>query len=192
VNILGDDAMLTRAFVAVVPPEEILNAMEKFLSSLRPLADYKWVSRPQLHVTLRFLGEITSTELDDIKTKLENVKTASFDLSFDHSGAFPGFTRAKVLWISGKKGSAELKQLAAQAEQIVVSCGLAPEKRNFSPHLTIARTKIEGNIPEELIQAMKDTPVLSWQCSDFILMQSQLTPHGPIYTPIKRYRLTEV
>ena len=179
--------MLIRAFIAVVPPDEILNAMEKFLSRLRPLADYKWVNRAQLHVTLRFLGEITPKIFDDIKTKLENVRTAPFDISLDNCGAFPNFSRAKVLWISGETGSEGLKQLAAQTEQIAVSCGLASESRKFSPHLTIARTRVDGSIPEKLIQAMKDTPVLSWQCKDIVLMKSQLTPQGPIYTQAGKY-----
>jgi len=181
--------MLIRAFVAVVPSDEILNAMEKYLSRLRPLADFKWVNRSQLHITLRFLGEILPKVFDDIKTKLENIRAAPFNISIDHSGAFPNFSRAKVLWISGETGSEELKQLAAQTEQIAVSCGLAPESRKFSPHLTIARARVDGNVPEELIQAMKDTPVLSWQCKNFVLMKSQLTPKGPIYTQAGEYVL---
>ena len=183
--------MLIRAFIAVAPSIETLNAMEKYLSQLRPLADHKWVNRSQLHVTLRFLGEIFPKVFDEIKMKLEDVKIAPFRISLDHSGAFPSVSRAKVLWISGETGSKELKQLAAQTEQIAVSCGLEPERRSFSPHLTIARTRVEGNMPEALIKAMKDTPVFSWQCKDFVLMQSQLTPRGPIYTEAKRYQLME-
>ena len=178
-----------RAFIAVVPPEEILDIMESFLSRLRPLADHKWVNRSQLHVTLRFLGEVSPKALDEMKMKLDDVKIAKFWISLDNSGTFPGLSRAKVLWLSGKTGSEELKQLAAQTEQVAVSCGLAAEKRKFSPHLTIARARVEGNMPEKLIQAMKNAPVCSWQCVDFVLMQSRLMPQGPIYTPIKRYQL---
>jgi len=181
--------MLIRAFVAVVPPDEILDSMERFLSILRPMANHKWVNRSQLHLTLRFLGEIPSEVFGGIQIKLEEVKAAPFRISLDHSGVFPELSRAKVLWISGKTGADELCQLAEQTEQIAVSCGLEPEKRNFSPHLTIARTRIEGSTPEKLIQAMKNTPVFSWQCVDFVLMQSQLTPKGPVYTPIKKYQL---
>ena len=181
--------MLIRAFIAVVPSSESLNEMEKYLSHLRPLADHKWVNRSGLHVTLRFLGEIFPKVFEEIMMKLEDVKLAPFRISLDHCGTFPGVARAKVLWISGETGSSELKQLAAQTEQIAVSCGLPPEGKNFSPHLTIARTRVEGNMPKELIEAMKDTPVFSWQCKDFVLMQSQLTPRGPIYTEAKRYQL---
>ena len=184
--------MLIRAFIAVVPPDEILNSMERFLSRLRPMADYKWVNRSQLHLTLRFLGEIAPEIFDGIKLKLDDVRMAPFRISLDHSGAFPNVSRAKVLWISGETGSEELKNLAAQAEQIAVSCGLAPESRKFSPHLTIARTRVEGNIPDDLIRAMKDTPVFSWQCSEFVLMQSQLTPRGPIYTIVKKYQFVGI
>ncbi|MCL1940595.1 MAG: RNA 2',3'-cyclic phosphodiesterase [Synergistaceae bacterium] len=181
--------MLIRAFIAVVPPDEILDSMEKFLSHLRPLADHKWVNRQQLHLTLRFLGEISPEMFDGIKIELDDVRMPPFLISLDNSGAFPNFSRAKVLWISGEPGSEELAQLAAQTEQIAVSCGLTPEKRKFSPHLTIARTRAEGKISENFIRAMKDTPVFSWRCSDFVLMQSQLTPRGPIYTPAKKYQL---
>ena len=181
--------MLIRAFIAVVPPDDILDSMQKFLTRLRPLADYKWVNRPQLHLTLRFLGEISREVFSDIESKLEGLRTAPFKISLDQSGAFPHFSRARVLWISGKTGSEELKQLAEKTEQIAVSAGLTPENKKFSPHLTIARIRIESNIPEDLTQAMKDTPIFSWQCTDLILMQSQLTPQGPIYTPAKRYLL---
>jgi len=181
--------MLIRGFIAVVPPDVILDTMERFLSRLRALADFKWVNRSQLHLTLRFLGEIPPEVFDEIKVKSEDVRIAPFQISLDHTGVFPGVSRAKVLWISGKTGSDELKQLAEHTERITVSAGLTPEKRNFSPHLTIARTRGESNIPGNLIQAMKDSPIFSWQCTNFVLMQSQLTPHGPIYTPVKRYLL---
>ena len=181
--------MLIRAFIAVVPPDDILDAMQKFLSRLRSSADYKWVNRPQLHLTLRFLGEISPEVFSEIESKLGGLRTAPFQISLDHSGAFPHFSRARVLWISGKTGSEELKQLAEKTELIAVSAGLAPENKKFSPHLTIARTRVESSTPEDLALAMKDTPIFSWQCTDFILMQSQLTPRGPIYTPVKRYLL---
>jgi 2'-5' RNA ligase len=187
---VGNSTMLIRAFVAIVPPDDILDNMERFLSRLRPLADYKWVNRSQLHLTLRFLGEITQEVFDEIAIKLDNIKMAPFSISLDNSGAFPGFARAKVLWISGRTGSDELKRLAERTEQIAVSCGLAPERKSFSPHLTIARTRFESNTPLSLIQAMKNVPALSWQCTELVLMQSRLTPHGPIYTPAKKYQLT--
>lgn len=181
--------MFIRAFIAVAPPEEVLDAMEIFLFRLRPMSDYKWVNRSQLHLTIRFLGEISPEVFDGIKIRLENVRIDPFRISLDYSGAFPGYSRTKVLWISGKTGSEELKRLADQTEQIAISAGLEPEKKKFSPHLTIARTRTECNIPEKLIQAMKDTPSFSWECKDFVLMQSQLTPRGPIYTMAKRYLL---
>ena len=181
--------MLIRAFIAVVPPREVLDVMEKYISRLRPLADYKWVNRPQLHLTLRFLGEIPPEVFDDIKLKLDGIRMSPFPISLDNAGAFPNMTRTKVLWISGRTGADELRQLAGQSEQIAVSCGLEPERKKFSPHLTIARTRFEGNAPEELIQAMKAVPVLGWQCKEFVLMQSKLTPGGPIYTPAKKYQL---
>jgi len=184
--------MLIRAFIAVVPPDEVASSMERFLSRLRPMADYKWVNRSQLHLTLRFLGEIAPEVFEGIKTKLDDVRIPPFQISLDHSGAFPNASRAKVLWISGETGSNELKQMAAQTERIAVSCGLAPEARKFSPHLTIARARVEGSIPENLIATMKDTPVFSWQCADFVLMKSQLTPRGPIYTPVKKYQLEKL
>ena len=183
--------MLIRAFIAIVPPDDILNSMERFLSRLRPLADHKWVNRSQLHLTLRFLGEIPPDVFGGIKTRLNDIRMSPFSVALDNAGAFPSLSRAKVLWISGKTGSEELKRLASQTEQIAVSCGLEPEKKKFSPHLTIARTRFESNIPDELILAMNNVPTLTWQCKEFVLMQSQLTQRGPIYTAAEKYQLTE-
>lgn len=162
-----------RAFIAVVPPNDVLDQMESFLSCLRLFADYKWFTRAQLHLTLRFIGEVSANVLDEIAQKLEGIKLSPFEISLDHAGAFASFSRARVIWLSGTRGAFELRELAAQYEKIAVLWGLPPETKKFSPHL-IARTRPEEKIPQNLESALKQIPSFSWNCAGFTLMQSQL------------------
>jgi 2'-5' RNA ligase len=188
---------LIRAFVAVVPPEELVERMTQFVGRLRPLAPWKWVGRAQLHLTLRFLGETPAAQVERVRKALTGIEAdgafddGAFEICMNRAGGFPNLTRPRVLWLGGDRGAKELTALASLVEQASVRAGYPPETKRFSPHLTLARLRNggESSLPAELLKALQAVPSFSWRCDRFFLMQSRLTPTGPIYTRLQEYRL---
>ena len=162
---------MVRAFVAVRVPGVAADALENFLSELRPLARVRWVRREQFHITLKFLGELEQGVIDEVIDALAPMKSFTpFTVELNHIGAFPNLNSPRVLWLGGDKGAVE-------------TAGLERESKKFTAHLTLARLK-DSVLPEALVKRLGDVPVLSWECSKLVLMKSLLTPQGPIYSQL--------
>ena len=174
---------LVRAFVAVSVPEPASSELERYLDSLRPLAGLRWVTRAQLHITLRFLGELRPETLEQVKDRLASLRFEPFEVGLSCAGAFPAMSCPRVLWLSGKRGKKKLFAMAEAVDEAVAAAGLARERRAFKPHLTIARTN-GTPLPPALMRALENTPMLAWRCESFDLMRSRLTPQGAVYTKI--------
>jgi 2'-5' RNA ligase len=185
-----------RAFVAVVPPEDVLNQMEDFIGArLRPAARYKWVTRAQLHITLRFLGEAPPSKIEAVAEALAGAAAfPRFDIRLDRAGGFPSLARPRALWLGVGQGENEgeksLEALAAKVEKASVAAGFPPETKKFQPHLTLARLRTPEPLSPELEKALNAVPVFFWRCESFCLVKSDLRPEGPIYTVLKEYPLT--
>ncbi|MDR1623288.1 MAG: RNA 2',3'-cyclic phosphodiesterase [Synergistaceae bacterium] len=177
-----------RTFVAVTPPEDVLDRMEDWLTRLRPLAPYKWVSRAQLHLTLRFLGEASRAQTDVVAEALDKLKFDPFAICLGRVGGFPHLGRPRVLWTGEISGTKDIAALAAKVEETAVGSGFPPETKKFNAHLTLARAPGTAP-PPELVKALKTVPSFSWLVSRFSLVRSELTPRGPIYTPLREYPL---
>ena len=174
-----------RLFVAVKLPGSESDKLENFLSELRPLARIKWVHREQFHITLKFIGEIESFRLGDVKAALEEIKYFEpFNITLDYIGAFPNLNSPRVLWLSGDKGASELTKISRLVnDSLYDSAEIERDDKKFRAHLTLARLK-ESFLPEDLVRSLGNVPKLSWQCSELVLMKSVLTPKGPIYTQL--------
>jgi 2'-5' RNA ligase len=136
-----------RAFVALKLAPRVEAAVTDFIASLRAASDahgdgVRWTSRHKLHLTLRFLGDhVTASSLERLAGALDEIAnaTADFEIGVRGLGAFPDLSRPRVIWIALE--SAELSALADQVERAAVGAGFAPERRAFTPHLTIARVR---------------------------------------------------
>ena len=184
--------MILRTFVAVVPPDDVLEAMTVFVSKLRPLAPYRWVSRAQLHLTLRFLGEAGQERVEAMADALEKLDAGeSFELRLDRTGAFPpGAAKPRVIWLGCGAGGEKLTALAVKVEQAAINSGFAPEAKKFTPHLTLARARGEEPMPPALASALKSTPSFAWNVSRFHLVKSDLTSGKPVYSLLREYKLS--
>ena len=176
---------LVRAFVAVRVPGNIADTLENFLAQLRPLANIRWVRREQFHITLKFLGELRPDVIAQVIDALEPLKHFQpFTVQLEHVGAFPNLAAPRVLWLSGRKGSSELGRVARLIDDTLADeAGLERDSRKFRPHLTLARLK-DTLLPEELVRKLGEVPVMSWECGELVLMRSNLTPRGPIYSQL--------
>jgi 2'-5' RNA ligase len=167
-----------------------LESLGAFVVSLGVFPGFRWVGSERLHITLRFLGDVTADQVMKLDTNLSGLGGRPFDLSLSGVGAYPSLSRVKALWLGVKDGSGQLGRLAALVEKASVSAGCEPEPRRFHPHLTLARARAERGaapLPDELAGRLSEAPAISWTCDSFTLMRSELAKTGPSYTPMRRY-----
>lgn len=185
---------MMRAFIAVeidLPNKQKISGL---ISDLKKSdADVKWVNESQMHLTLKFLGNIEENRVCDISDVLENISKdfRTFSLCLSDIGAFPNIRKPRVIWISIDKGYEELKLLADKVETGLVKLGFEKEKREFKPHLTLGRVKSlknSGNM-ESLVGKINFQPAGEIKIDKIILFQSTLMPKGAIYAPISRFNL---
>ena len=130
-----------RLFVAIDIPAEIKDALRSFVSHLRPTAKIGWSPIDNLHVTTKFIGEWPEPRLEEIKRLLDSVPVKGpIDITVKGLGWFPDPRRPRVFW-AGVEGGEPLHALARSTEQAVAELGVPVEKRDYSPHLTLARIR---------------------------------------------------
>src|SRR5215471_14403332 len=157
-------------------------------------SDVKWVEPENLHVTLLFLGEVDDREVPPVCRVVaeQTQKHASFQLSIERVGCFPNPRRPRVLWIGVGEGAQEVCALHDGLEPPLLDLGCyRREERKYTPHITLGRVK--GDRPADSLAAAlaKQT---SWQggqtmVDEILVMSSELTPQGPIYTILSRAKL---
>ena len=128
---------MIRLFVAIDLPPDV---MELLAAISYGLAGAKWVEPDQLHLTLRFIGEVEGSRFMDIKEMLSTVEINQFPLRLKGIGHFPPRKAPRVLWVGIDKNEV-LPRLRGKIETTLVKGGLPPEGRKYSPHITIARLK---------------------------------------------------
>ena len=175
-----------RLFVAIRPPEEI---RELLLDAMDDSADFRRQDDEQLHLTLRFVGEVDRPVADDLAAELDRIHAAPFDLRIAGTGRFEQRSSG-ALWASVDP-KAPVAALATKAERACIAVGLEPERRAFHPHITLARWK--GRRAHEVARFIERTRGLASEpfvVRDFILFESRLSRHGAHYEPVATYQLS--
>ncbi|MFQ6098792.1 MAG: RNA 2',3'-cyclic phosphodiesterase, partial [Armatimonadota bacterium] len=156
-------------------------------------AAVKWVEPDNLHLTLKFLGNIPEAQVEPIAGALEGVAcdTAPFVAHVAGVGAFPNLKRPRVVWAGIASGSDELKRLAANVQEALVPLGFDPERREFSAHLTLGRVKSFVNVAglAEAIRQEAEADLGPMPVEAVHLMQSELRPSGPMYSALAQLSL---
>jgi RNA 2',3'-cyclic 3'-phosphodiesterase len=176
-----------RTFVAVFPPPEV---REEALARARRLSmggRVRW-SRPEnVHLTLKFLGDVREEVLDDLCATLEEVcgRHAAFDAELAGFGAFPSARRVQILWAGISAGSSGLRSLATDLDAALAPLGFEREKRPYTPHLTLGRARSKPASfepsPEEYLGEFRVRYVE--------LTESKLTSEGAIYRTVRAFAL---
>ena len=179
-----------RLFVALEIPPAVRANLANFIKQLRPLAPQPhWVRPENLHVTLKFIGEIPAEKLPVIRASLAAVRSPlAVTIDFRGLGFFPNGKRPRVFW-AGMNASANLKMLASDIERATEKLGIPREQRPFSPHLTLARFK-PPRLPEKLrvpIQDNAEREFGSLAAQEFHLIESKLKPSGAEYTTLESF-----
>ncbi len=133
-------------FVAVVPPDEALDDLDEFLDRRRDAAEFRWVLREHLHVTLAFLADVPERSLEDLEERLARAakRRTAFSTALVGGGAFPNVGRARVLWTGLDLDAAarvEMARLATGTRAAAGKAGVTVDGARFKPHVTVARLK---------------------------------------------------
>lgn len=179
-----------RVFVALEIPTAVREKLAALLKNLRELSSQpRWARPENLHVTLKFIGEVAPEKLGAIRAALARVRSdARVTLEFRRLGFFPNEKRPRVFW-AGMQASPNLKLLAADIESAVEELGIAREERPFSPHLTLARFQ-PPHLPEKLRAAIQENAARefgSFETGQFHLIESRLKPSGAEYTTLESF-----
>ena len=179
-----------RLFVALQIPPAVRKNLAEFLAELRALSsEPRWVRAENLHVTLKFIGELQPDKLNAIRAALSLVHSdRSVTLDFRGLGFFPNEKRPCVFW-AGIEASTNLVQLASDIDRAMEKLGIPPEKRPFSAHLTLARFEPPG-LPEKLRTAIQENAKREFgsvAAKEFHLIESKLKPSGAEYTTLETF-----
>jgi len=175
-----------RLFIAALIPEEIRKQLLKYINSLKSDIDgVRWEKSDKLHITLKFLGDVEESNLDNITNLLRRLVEESSPCKFEISefGGFPNLNNPKVLYM-GLSENREFSEFQKKLDQGLSELGFEKESRRFIPHITLGRVKKKIN--------MKSSPVInqsSFEIVDIGLIKSEQRPKGSVYTPVKIYKL---
>lgn len=180
-----------RAFIAINLPEEFKKTLAGIQQELKQSrADVKWVKPENIHLTLKFLGEIEQGLAEEACLIIKRIaqENNSFNLDLFTLGAFPKLNSPRVIWL-GIENDQPVVKIAGELEKEIQRIGLAPEERKFSSHITLGRVRSALNRPA-LVERVKSLnqklPSLRARCAvqRLTLFKSTLTPSGPIYEVI--------
>jgi RNA 2',3'-cyclic 3'-phosphodiesterase len=191
---------MTRAFVAVLLDEAIRASVSDEIERLRPLSRaVAWVPTPNLHLTLRFLGERSDAELEEVEAALleSAATTVPFGVTLHGLGAFPCLERPRILWVGVADGALPLRQVQARVEAALERRGFSRERQAWHPHLTIGRVfderawRRESGLPlRQALAAAARRSFGTLGVSRIALMRSDLSSQGARYSELASAELT--
>jgi 2'-5' RNA ligase len=185
--------MSLRTFIAVPVPTDVQRHLARLHESVpHEAGKITWVKAEAIHLTCLFLGEIETDRVGEIGKALREAAGTfpAFETCLGEVGAFPNWRQPRVVWVGLEKGEPEAITLKEQIEAALVRLGFPAEKRPFHPHITLGRVRSDGR-PGALDHAADRwiIPFEHWMSREAILFRSELTPQGPVYTPLLRVPL---
>ena len=187
--------MSLRLFVAVWPDADTRHQLAGVLERLRqPGADVKWVSPENLHLTLRFLGDVDAARVPDLEACLAGALTpaAPFAVRYEELGTFPPRGSARVIWAGVAEGARELAALAVRVEKALLTGRFlsSPEKRPFRAHLTLGRPRSpRGSAPLRDLLGNLSFRSGTHLLEEVTLVESRLRPRGAVYSNVAVFPL---
>ena len=185
-----------RAFIAVEITSEIRKELIRLQSELKKSlkGNISWVEPENIHLTLRFLGQISDAQLEEIKKIVDETakKIKRFNMDLGVIGAFPDISNPRIVWVGINYGFNQLNEINAELEDRLEIINFAVGEKYFHPHLTIARVKsIDGeNSLDEITQKIHPKQ-LPETVDKLIIFQSEITPQGANYTELFEAHLSK-
>ena len=174
-----------RLFVAIVLPEDIRDLL---VDAMDESPELRWVGDEQLHLTLRFIGEVERPLANDLATALATIRFEKFELRLNGVGRFDRRSGG-ALW-AGVEPREPVSALAAKIERTCQHVGLEPERRAFHPHITLARWKGRSSrAADAFAERARGLSSDPFSVDRFTLFESHLSRHGPHYESVETYAL---
>jgi RNA 2',3'-cyclic 3'-phosphodiesterase len=174
-----------RLFVAIRPPEHIRDVL---VDAMDDSPELRWVGDDNLHLTLRFIGEVEGPVAEEIAAALDRIAFPAFPLRLSRIGRFDR-RNGGAIW-AGVEPRAQVAELAAKVDRTCVLAGLEPERRAFHPHITLARYGRESAAAASIFEQRKaGLSSQPFEVREFILYESLLSRHGAHYEEVERIRL---
>lgn len=175
-----------RLFVALRPPPEVRALL---LATMQGVAGARWQDDAQLHITLRFVGEVDRRTAEDVGFALETVRAAPLNLCIDGVGSFDARGHVNALW-AGVRPHDAISALHRKIDRALVAAGLEPERRAYLPHVTLARLGRSAGPVDRWLADHAGLVSEAFTIDHFLLFESELGHDGAAYSALARYPLT--
>jgi len=176
---------MRRLFVALRLPSDIRSLL---LATMGGISGARWQSEDQLHLTLRFIGEVDRHQAADVHAALGAVHHPPFELALNGLGLFDRRGKAEAVW-AGVAPQAPVHSLHKKVDQALARVGIAPDQRAFLPHITLARLKSSSGPVRNMMESAGGLSSPHFKIGSFALVESRLTPEGAVYTDLETYQL---
>ena len=186
--------MTIRVFIAIEINSEIKDKLSEYLSKLkRTGADVKWVSTENIHLTLKYIGYIEKEDLINLNIIINDAvcSVEPFSISIGNIGAFPSLNKPRVVFVCVQERGNNLLRIFEKLDKGVGQLGIKKESKKYVGHITLGRVKSQKNISK-----LKNTLNAGLECffgrekvTSLSLIQSKLTPTGPLYTRLNNFIL---
>ncbi len=179
-----------RAFIAFPLPEWITTLISDIQERLKPYRlPVRWVKPENVHLTMKFLGDIPAAAIDGIGDTLKNTvqNFSPLTLFAKGLGVFPGIKNPRVLWVGIAGDLKLLSEIHVNLETNLEKNGFAKENRPFKSHLTLGRFKRDAHPANlfDILQSCSDFSSESFDINELVLYQSELKPSGALYTKLR-------
>ncbi|MGD1002598.1 MAG: RNA 2',3'-cyclic phosphodiesterase [Candidatus Brocadiia bacterium] len=188
------EAAPMRAFVAVEMAEPIREALSALIGDLRRLdAPVKWVEAQNIHLTLKFLGSVPDASVARAVEILRECADGMgpFSLEIAGAGGFPDLKRPRVIFVCAADQPPVAAELARRLNEQMAEIGAERDDRPYQNHITLGRVREPRHLAQltQRLESLQGKSFGSMQAAELTLMESRLTPAGPIYSPVERVRL---
>ena len=192
----ADSEKNIRAFLAIDPPENILQAISRLQDKLKREIGGRisWTKPQGQHLTLKFFGDISTEDVKNICTVVQNriASEQSLNLKIEKLGVFPDTRRPRVIWCGVMGDTEKLSIIQKQLDGVFANIGFPAEDRPFQAHLTLGRIKDSHGLTgiNEALTKYNAFAAGEFNCTELILFQSKLSPQGAIYTKLAEFALS--
>jgi len=182
-----------RAFIAVDIPGEIKKDIDRLIAGFRDdTSGIRWVKAANLHLTLRFLGDIPQESIANLaESTRDNLKGfGPFDTALSGMGGFPNLKKPRVIWIGTGEGTEKLEELADKVEKSCIESGFGKADKPFTSHLTVGRIKFTKGLESVINKIEKiDYHTSVFKVNEIAIIKSDLSPAGPKYSRLETVSL---
>jgi 2'-5' RNA ligase len=178
---------MIRLFVALPIPDDLRARIAGLQGGIDGA---RWVAPENLHITLRFIGEVPEDRLEDIVAALDRVHPPSLTIEPGDTGRFGTGDKARAIWVGVRK-SPEIETLHQVVDHALVRTGLPPEGRKYTPHITVARLRgARGGRVANWLEATAGFFATPFDARAFVLYESRMGRGGPVYDPVSEFPLS--